>query len=178
MPTALCRPPLYTASGSGGNVRWCIVSGMRFVNFNSETFRQDPRFSRWAGRVGAQPSWVWQIAGLLAALVIVVPIILLVLAAVGTFMLCFALFAIAASGSMLDAGRAGAALDWSMQTREEGFSQAGSCYGVRFFPTPAARRRAAFGGEAGGRRARPPPRGSAGTPSDRERPGGHRRCSC
>jgi len=45
-----------------------------------EQFQHDPRFEAMFGRVPRRPRWVWSIALLAAAVVIVVPLLLLALA--------------------------------------------------------------------------------------------------
>jgi len=65
---------------------------MRFVQINLEEFRGDPRYARWSARVGGQPGWVWRLAALAAALVLV-PIVALVLAAAATFMVVYLVLA-------------------------------------------------------------------------------------
>ena len=62
---------------------------MRFVRFDFNEFRGDPRYGRWVGAAAGQPSWVWQFAAMAAFLTIVVPIVAFLLTAVGVFLLVF-----------------------------------------------------------------------------------------
>ena len=61
----------------------------RFIN--TEKLRDDPRFGGWYAAAGRQPSWAWKIAGTVALLVFIVPILLLTLAAVFAFAIVFGL---------------------------------------------------------------------------------------
>ena len=65
----------------------------RFVNFAA--FQSDPRFGQWYATVRRQPTWAWKIAGFAAALVIIVPIVMMVLTAIATFIVVFAVLSIA-----------------------------------------------------------------------------------
>lgn len=62
---------------------------MQFRFINTEQLRDDPRFGGWYSRATSQPSWAWKIAGAVALLVFVVPIILLTLAALLAFGVVF-----------------------------------------------------------------------------------------
>ncbi len=62
---------------------------MQFRFINTEQLREDPRFGGWYSRAARQPSWAWKIAGTVALLVFVVPILLLTLAAALAFGLVF-----------------------------------------------------------------------------------------
>ncbi len=62
---------------------------MRYEVFNFESFRSDPRFARFYGTAGAQPSWVLKYAILAALLVLSIPIIALVLLVMLTFVVVF-----------------------------------------------------------------------------------------
>lgn len=61
----------------------------RFIN--TEQLRSDPRFGGWYSRAAGQPSWAWKLAGTVALLVFVVPIVLLVCAALLAFAVVFGL---------------------------------------------------------------------------------------
>ena len=62
---------------------------MQYGPFNFTDFRSDPRFVGVFSRVRSRPSWIWKLASLAAAVVIIVPILALIVAAVGTFLLMF-----------------------------------------------------------------------------------------
>lgn len=60
-------------------------------------FRDDPRFQAWQHRVGGRPGWVWKSAALAAVLVVVVPLVLLTLAAAVVGLAVFAVMSLVAA---------------------------------------------------------------------------------
>jgi antibiotic biosynthesis monooxygenase (ABM) superfamily enzyme len=67
------------------------------VRFEEEVRRRHPGAGMWYTRVSRQPSWVTKTALLAALLVVVVPIILLTLAAIVIGLICFTALSLIAS---------------------------------------------------------------------------------
>ena len=62
---------------------------MRFVHFNLDGLRGDPRFSSFYTRANSAPSWVLRAALLAALAIIVIPFLLLALTAILAFTAVF-----------------------------------------------------------------------------------------
>ncbi len=62
---------------------------MIFRQFIFESMKRDPRFGTVYSRVAGRPTWTWKYAAMAAGIVVVVPIVLLILAGLFTFVVVF-----------------------------------------------------------------------------------------
>lgn len=76
---------------------------MSHAYFNFHALRDDPRFAGFYSRARGRPSWVWRAAILAALITIVVPVLLLTVAAALAFIAVFIVLSLV--HSLLDATR-------------------------------------------------------------------------
>jgi len=86
------------------------------VRFEEEVRRRHPGAGVWVSRIGRQPGWVTKTALAAAMLVVVVPVVLITLAAVVIGLICFTALGLIASALRFITGL----FDGSQKTRDDG----------------------------------------------------------
>jgi len=87
-----------------------------YIRFEEEVQRRHPGVGVWVTRISRQPGWVTKTALAAAMLVVVVPILLLTLAAVVIGLFCFTLLGLVASAGSFVTGL----FDGSHKPRDDG----------------------------------------------------------
>ncbi len=90
------------------------------ARFQEEVHRRHPGAGVWVTRVSRQPSWVTKTALVLAMLVVVVPIVLLTLAAVVIGLICFTILGLIASASRFISNLFGGSLSPPRPPKDDG----------------------------------------------------------